>query len=105
MSDAPVVVIIQYLAQPGQEAQTRQALRELIATVVATEPDCLGIRLHEDPDNAARILLYERWRTRASYTGPHMQTPHLQAFMVAARALVAGPPTIEFWNLVDDLAS
>lgn len=30
--------------------------------------------------------------------------PHLRAFMLAARELVAGPPTIEHWALVDDVA-
>jgi len=104
MTPHPVVVTIRYQAQPGQEQRTRAALSTLIATVVANEPDCLGIRLHQDPDDASRILLYERWQSRESYTGPHMDTPHLRAFMLAARELLAGPPTIEHWALVDDVA-
>lgn len=104
MSDDPVVVAIRYQALSGQEERTRIALEELIATVVATESDCIGIQLHVDPDDASRLFLYERWRSRASYAGPHLQTPHLGAFMVAARELLAGPPTIEFWKLLSDRA-
>ena len=103
MTPHPVVVAIRYQAQPGQAERTRAALSTLIATVVAHEPDCLGIRLHQDADEASRILLYERWTSRESYMGPHMDTPHLRAFMVTARELLAGPPTIEYWELLDDV--
>ena len=102
MSDNPVVVTVRYQALSGQDERTRIALEALIATVLATEPDCFGIQLHVDADDTSRLLLYESWRSRASYSGPHLQTPHLGAFVVAARELLAGPPTIEFWNRLDD---
>lgn len=98
-----VVVTIRYQAQPAQAERTRDALSALIATVVATEPDCLGIQMLVDPDDATRILLYERWTSKEAYTGPHMQTPHLGAFMVLARELIAGPPTIEYWHMSKDV--
>lgn len=101
--DNQVIVTIRYQAQPAQAERTREALSALIATVVATEPDCLGIQLLADPDDATRILLYERWTSKEAYTGPHMHTPHLGAFMVAARELLAGPPTIEYWHLFNDV--
>lgn len=100
----PVVVTIRYHAQPGQADRARHALSTLIATVVAIEPDCLGIQLLQDLDDETRILLYERWTSRAAYAGPHMQTPHLGAFMIAARELFAGPPTIEYWQLTNEVA-
>ena len=40
----------------------------------------------------------EQWADEASYTGPHMQTPHIQAFMARAREFIAGPPEITFWR-------
>ena len=104
MTTPPVIVTIRYQAQPGREEQTRAALGALIATVVASEPDCLGIRLHQNADDVSQILLYEHWQSRESYTGPHMNTPHLRAFMLSARELLAGPPTIEYWSLLDDVA-
>jgi quinol monooxygenase YgiN len=103
MAGEPVVVVITYQSQPGQSARTLSELRALVGTVVATEPDCGGIRIHHNPDDDTRVLLYERWSSREAYLGPHMQTPHLGAFMARAREFLAGPPTIEFWRLDDDI--
>ncbi|MBC8088235.1 MAG: antibiotic biosynthesis monooxygenase [Phycisphaerae bacterium] len=102
MSQSPVVVTIRYNAQPAQATPALNALTSLIKTVVSSEADCLGIQVLQDPDDETRILLYERWTSREAYAGPHMQTPHLGAFMVAARELFAGPPTIEYWHLKSD---
>ncbi len=104
MSTEPIVVTIHYKAQPGQHERARTELRALIQEVVASEPDCLGIRLHVDADDATRLMLYERWTSQAAYTGPHMQTPHLVAFIAKAREFLAGPPLIEYWRLTDDAA-
>ncbi len=103
MAGAQVVVVITYKAQPGQGGRTLSELQALIREVVAREPDCGGIRIHHDPDDETRVLLYEQWSSREAYTGPHMQTPHLAAFLARAREFVAGPPTIEFWTLDGDV--
>lgn len=99
-----ILVTIRYQTQDGKAAAARQALRTLISTVVATEPDCLGIQMLQHADNETGILLYERWTSREAYSGPHMQTPHLGAFMASARELFAGPPTIEYWSLVENVS-
>ena len=103
MNGTPVVVVITYTAQPGQGERALRELTDLVREVVAREPDCLGIRVHHDPDDDTRILLYEEWTSREAYTGPHMQTPHIQAFIGRAREFVAGPPAIEFWETDDDV--
>jgi quinol monooxygenase YgiN len=103
MAKEPVVVVIRYQAQPGQSERASTELRALIREVVALEPDCLGIRLHVDAGDATRFLLYERWTSQAAYAGPHMQTPHLGAFIAKAGEVFAGPPVIEYWHLTDDV--
>ena len=103
MTQEPVVVVIHYKAQPGQGARASTELRALIREVVALEPDCLDIRLHVDAGDASRFLLYERWTSHAAYVGPHMQTPHLAAFIAKAGEFLAGPPAIEYWHLTDDV--
>ena len=103
MAGEPIVVVITYKAQAGQGARTLKELTSLIGEVVAREPDCGGIRIHHDPDDDMRVLLYEQWSSREAYTGPHMQTAHLGAFMARAREFLAGPPTIEFWQLDGDM--
>lgn len=95
----PIVVLIEYRALPGAEARARHELAALIATVVASEPDCLGITMLRGEDDAARLLLHERWTSREAYLGPHMQTLHLRAFIAGAGTLFAGPPVISFWRV------
>ena len=100
MPVAPVLVLITYRALPGREVAAKEELRSLIATVVASEPDCSGITMLEDAADATRILLYEGWTSRDAYLGPHMQTPHLRAFIERAGTFMAGPPEITFWRTI-----
>ena len=99
-----VVVVIQFQARSGQAAVARRELKALIGEVVAKEPDCLGILFHQDVDDERRILLYERWTSQEAYTGPHLQTPYIRAFMERSGGFMAGPPTISFWKMTDDYA-
>lgn len=101
MSNGPVVVVIHYQARPGMGAVAERELGALIAKVVAEEPDCAGIRLHRDLDDADRFLLYEIWTSREAYSGPHLETPHILEFRARAQAFVMGPPTITFWRETD----
>jgi quinol monooxygenase YgiN len=93
-----VTVLIRYRAQPGKGDAAKAALAPLIRTVRAREADCLGITTLQDAADDTRFLLYERWTSQEAYTGPHMQTPHIQAFIRGAAAIFAGPPEITFWN-------
>lgn len=103
MSVTGVVVVIAYQAQPGQGAMTRFELQCLIDEVVRSEPDCLGITMLQDPEEDTRFLLYERWTSRDVYLGPHMQTPHLKAFIQKAPAFLAGQPAITFWTVSSEV--
>jgi quinol monooxygenase YgiN len=47
-----------------------------------------------------RLLLSEEWTSAEAFTGPHMQTPHLQSFMERAGAFLVGPPELRFWHEV-----
>jgi quinol monooxygenase YgiN len=98
MAQGPVTVLIVYQAQPGRGDAGLDALARLVATVVAEEPACVGITIHQDVSDPARILLLETWVDKASYVGPHMRTPHIRAFIERAPELFAGPPDISFWE-------
>lgn len=97
MQPSRVTVLIEYHAQPDHVAKAVSELDALVAKVVASEPDCFGIRLLQDPDEPARVLLVEEWSSREAYLGPHFQTPHLKAFIEQAPSLFSGPPEIRFW--------
>ena len=98
MPSSQVIVVIAYRAQPNKGPAARAALAGIIANVLAKEPDCLGIELLENTGDDTRFLLYETWTSQAAYVGPHMQTPHIKAFIEAAPGVFAGPPDISFWH-------
>jgi quinol monooxygenase YgiN len=97
MTSTRVVVHIEYRAQVGRADQAVTDLETLIATVVATEPDCFAIRLLQDPQDPANLLLIEEWSSQDAYLGPHFQTTHLQAFIARAGEIFEAPPVIQFW--------
>lgn len=96
MSEA--VVIVSYRSLPDQSDAARRALAALVATVVSNEPECGGITLLQDSNDSTRLTLIERWPSRELFLGPHMQQPHIQSFILAARAFLDGPPDISFWH-------
>ena len=98
MSPAPVTVLIEYRALPGEAERAIARLEQLIGTVVREEPDCFGIRLLQDAEDPQRLLLDEQWSSREAYLGPHLQTAYLQEFIVRARDFFSEPPVIQFWR-------
>ena len=98
MAGTTVTVLVVYRAHAGKAADGLSALTRLVATVVAEERDCLGIRVCRSLDDPDRILLLEEWTSREAYEGPHFGTPHLRAFIGRAPELFAGPPDITFWE-------
>ena len=95
-----VTVLIAYEARPGMGEAAEAELGALIEIVVAREPDCRGIRMCRDAAAPDRLLLIEEWTGIDAFTGPHLQTPHLQSFMERATAFIAGPPEVRFWHEV-----
>ena len=91
-----IVVVVRYVAQPGKALEAQTAVSDLVSTVLATEPECAGIEVLLGLDNPESITLLERWPDRGAFLGPHMQQPHIQAFIQAAGSFLAGPPDISF---------
>ena len=98
MKPNAVTVVITCPIQPDKIEMARREFAAIIGTVVANEEACHGIRLHDDPENPQRLLLIEYWDSQEAFTGPHMQTPHMQAFLKRAEAYLAGSPAFGFWR-------
>lgn len=101
MSDVPVTVLIQFQAREGMGDTAKEALVELVSTVLERESDCHSIELHQEMDDPDRLFNIERWTSREAYEGPHMQTAHLQAFIEASKEFLVGPPQITYWHRPD----
>ena len=94
------VIIVRYQTLPDQVETAEREIAALIATVQSVEPDCRGISMLQDSSDPTRILLIEHWTSQEIFLGPHMQQPHIQSFIHAAGAFLAGPPDITFWHAV-----
>ena len=46
-------------------------------------------------------MLIEHWDSKEIFTGAHMQTPHMQAFLHRAAEFLAGSPEFSFWREID----
>jgi quinol monooxygenase YgiN len=78
-----------FVARPGQEEALRQALI-LLTGQSREEVGCLEYTLLEDPDDPARLSIYERWADSAAIDA-HDRTAHVTAFVARFDELLAEP--------------
>ena len=91
-----VTVLIACSIVPDKVDLARREFTAIIRTVVANESACHRIQLEQDIDDPNRLLLIEEWDSKEAFTGPHMQTPHMQAFLKRAEGFLAGEPEFRF---------
>lgn len=98
MDTQPVTVVINCAIKLDQLGTAKRELDAVIKIVMAEEPACRGIRVHEDPKNPQRLLIIENWESEEIFTGPHMQTPHMQSFLKKAEGFLDGVAEFSFWR-------
>lgn len=96
--DTSVTVVISCPIQPGKLELAKREFESIIKKVTANEAACHGVRVHDDPKDPTRLLLIEYWDSEEDFTGPHMQTPDMQAFLKRSEAFLDGSPTFGFWR-------
>ncbi|MGX9985884.1 putative quinol monooxygenase [Soonwooa purpurea] len=89
---------MKYKTQPSKEKETLSALSDLMESV-KIEPHFVKIKLHIDSKDKSNILLYEEWNDVAYYNSKHLQTSHLQKFILDSRNFLARRPEISFWKV------
>lgn len=94
-SDA-VTVLIRMQLLPEFVERGMEDLLDLAREVRRVEPDCLAIELAQDSDDPTKITMIEKWSRREAYEGPHMQSPHMKAFIEKSGKFFVGPPDISF---------
>ena len=93
-----VTVVITCAIRPDKLETARQELEAIIQIVMANEPPCHGIRVHEDPKKPERLLIIEDWDSEEIFTGSHMQTPHMQTFLKRAEGFLDSAAEFGFWR-------
>jgi quinol monooxygenase YgiN len=94
----PITVVITCSIKPEKLDVARGELEAVIRKVMAHEAACHGIRVHDDPKNPHRLLIIEQWDSEEEFTGPHMQQPHMQAFLKTAETFLDGAAEFGFWR-------
>jgi quinol monooxygenase YgiN len=95
---SPVTVVITCSIRPGLLDVARRELHAVIRQVMAMEPACRSIRVHENVKQPQHWLIVEQWDSEEAFTGPHLQQPHMQAFMKTAETFLDGPADFGFWH-------
>ncbi len=98
MNPTGTYVIIRYRAKAACADIAARELSALVATVREREPDCTGITIVARAEDPTDFTLIETWTNREAYAGPHLQTPHIQAFKARAAEFMASPPEITYWT-------
>lgn len=98
MKTEPVTVVITCAIKPEMLAAAKRELEAVIQIVMTHEPACRGIRVHEDSRTPERLMIIEHWDSEEIFSGPHMQTPHMQTFLKKAEAFLDGVANFSFWR-------
>ena len=87
---APVTVLITCAIKPDMLETARRELAANIEMVMAREPACQGVRVHDDPNNPQRLMIIENWESLEALPAPTCRRP-------TCRRSSGGPKT--FWTV------
>jgi quinol monooxygenase YgiN len=99
-SKSDLIIIATVVAKPGRERELEQALREAAGPTRA-QPGCIHFSLHRVKGNASTIIGFERWATEADHQR-HIQGAHIQRLMGRTADILAEPPTITSYEVLDE---
>jgi quinol monooxygenase YgiN len=99
-SKADLIVIASAKAKPGKEADLEQALREA-AGPTRQQPGCVEFRLLRMAGARHTLVGFERWASEADHQ-KHLQGAHVQRLMQRMGDILAEPPNIVAYEVVDE---
>jgi len=98
MSD--LIVIASAKAKPGKEKELERALRD-VAKPTRAQPGSVGFSLYRSEADSAVIIAFERWASKEDHDR-HLKGAHVQKLMAAMANLLAEPPQIASYEIVDE---
>ena len=87
MTQGSLIIIARIQAKPEQVAVVKAEALKLINPTLM-EQGCLQYDMHQDNQDPALFLFYERWTTRELWQR-HMKNTHLLAFAFATEGAIA----------------
>jgi len=95
-------VLARAVARPESRSALRAALTEnMLASRL--EAGCVRYELAQSTTEPDEFVTLEEWRTEADVAA-HLKTPHVQALLAKALALLAAPPDIRTYRTLPDRA-
>ncbi len=93
-----VILNVHLQAAAGREEEAATQLRKLVAPT-RSEPGCVTYLLHRDPQDPAKFMFYEEFRSQEALQ-EHNRSPHLQAWVAyqAAHEGVIEKSTLTYWR-------
>jgi quinol monooxygenase YgiN len=98
MAGKKVTVFALIKAKPGMEETVQQELLALVGPT-RSEEGCITYDLHQSLDSKEQFRFYENW-TSKELLDRHLQSAHVQRFIVKADQLLAEPPEITLWEIL-----
>lgn len=100
MNKSDLIIIASARAQPGKEKDLERALCD-VAAPTRTQPGCVQFILLRSLENSAIVVGFERWAS-AQHHHHHMQGPHFKKLADAMSDIIAEPPQVLSYEIIDE---
>ena len=94
-----IQVVLELPAADGKADELKAALKKHLGDT-RDRKGCQGVTVHQDQDTPTKIVLLERWDSRADYEA-YLAWRMGDGAMPELPTLVAGPPAIRYFDDVD----
>lgn len=95
-----LIVIASAKARTGHEKNLERILCD-VAEPTRAQPGCILFSVYRSQEDRSTIIGFERWASREDH-GRHLQGPHVQKLMSAMEELLAEPPRISLYEIVNE---
>jgi len=95
-----LIVIASAKAQPGREQDLERALRD-VSKPTREQPGLVGFSLYRSSSDPAILVGFERWASPEDHAR-HLQGEHVQRLMSAMGSVLAEPPNIVAYQILDE---
>jgi quinol monooxygenase YgiN len=97
--NSDLIVIASAKAKPGKETELERALREVTGPTRA-QPGCIQFSLYRSTSDPSTLIGFERWASAAHHQR-HLQGAHVQKLMGRLIDILAEPPNIVSYEVLD----
>lgn len=95
-----LIVIASAKAKPGKEKELEKALLDA-SKPTRIQPGSVSFSLYRSKEDPSVIIGFERWSSEKEHN-MHLQGAHVQKLMGAMKDILAEPPKISAYEIIDE---